>query len=87
MTGWRWLRAPLLLKLACSVGLLSLLSTSVGVLVPYALPVVLSMSVGQGLGALAFVGYLLAIIAEVLEHDAAKRELERRRRASLRAKP
>jgi hypothetical protein len=40
-----------------------------------ALPVVLAMSVGQGLGALAFVCYLLAIVAEVLEHEADRREL------------
>jgi hypothetical protein len=52
-------------------------STAVGVLFPYALPVVFAMSVGQALGMLAFVSYLLAIVAEVLQHDAARR----RRRA------
>ncbi len=66
----RWLRTRLLLRVACSIGLVSLLSTAIGVLFPYALPVVLSMSVGQGLGVLAFVCYLLAIIAELLRHEA-----------------
>lgn len=72
-----WLRATLLVRVACSIGLVALASTAVGVLFPYALPVVFAMSVGQALGMLAFVSYLLAIAAEVLQHDAARR----RRRA------
>jgi hypothetical protein len=71
----RWLRAERLVRIACLLGLVALLSTAIGVLFPYALPVVLSMSVGQGIGALAFVCYMLAVVAEVLSHDAAKREL------------
>ncbi len=75
----RWLRAPPLVRVACSLGLVALASTAVGVLFPYALPVVFAMSVGQGLGALAFVCYLLAIVAEVLQHEAAKRRGNARR--------
>jgi hypothetical protein len=71
----RWLRTRLLLRGACVIGLVALLSTTVGVLFPYALPVVFSMSVGQGLGVLAFVCYLLAIVAEVLHHEAVNRKL------------
>jgi hypothetical protein len=71
----RWLRARLLVRAACGVGLVALASIAAGVLFPYALPVVFAMSVGQGLGALAFVCYLLAIVAEVLEHEAARRAL------------
>lgn len=71
----RWLRAPSLVRAACLIGLLSLASTAAGVLFPYALPVVFAMSVGQGLGALAFVSYLLAIVAEVLHHELARRKL------------
>jgi hypothetical protein len=76
MTAPRWLRAQLLARLACGVGLLALACIAAGVLFPYALPVVLAMSVGQGLGALAFMCYLLAIVAEVLHHEAAQRELD-----------
>jgi hypothetical protein len=57
------------------IGLVALLTTAIGVLFPYALPVVFSMSVGQGLGALAFVCYMLAIVSEMLRHDAAKSDL------------
>ena len=60
------------------VGLLALVSTAAGVLFPYALPVIFAMSVGQGLGVLAFVCYLLAVVAEVLQHEAAQRALRRR---------
>lgn len=71
----RWLRAQLLVRVACAVGLLALASMAVGVLFPYALPVVFAMSAGQGLGVLAFVCYLLAIIAEVVQHEKARRAL------------
>lgn len=73
----RWLRTRPLLRGACCIGLAALLSTAAGVLFPYALPVVLSMSIGQGLGALAFACYLLAIVAEVLHHEAVNRKLRR----------
>ena len=75
----RWLRAERLVRAACYIGLWSLASTALGVLFPYALPVVFAMSVGQGLGALALSCYLLAIIAEVVGHEAARRRLGRTR--------
>lgn len=78
VTRRRWPGAPFLIRLACGVGLLALVSTAAGVLFPYALPVIFAMSVGQGLGALAFVCYLLAVVAEVLQHEAAQRALRRR---------
>ena len=70
MSALSWRSAARLLRLACWIGLFALLSTAVGVLFPYALPVVFAMSVGQGLGALALICYLLAIIAEAQQREA-----------------
>ncbi len=70
----RWFHARSLVRAACILGLVALLSTALGILFPYALPVVLSMSLGHGVGALAFVSYLLAIVAEALQRQPAGRE-------------
>lgn len=70
-----WLRAELLVRVACAIGLAALASMAIAVLFPFALPVIFAMSVGQGLGVLAFAAYLAAIVAEVLRHEAARRKL------------
>lgn len=69
--------ATVLIRVACFLGLASLLLMVIGILFPLALPVIASMSIGQGLGSLAFICYLLAIVAEIAAHEAARRKLAR----------
>ncbi|HVJ15284.1 MAG TPA: hypothetical protein VM686_07580 [Polyangiaceae bacterium] len=56
--------ASRLTRIACVVGLPALLSMAYSVLDPRPLPVIWAMSVGQGLGVLAFLFYLLAVVVD-----------------------
>jgi hypothetical protein len=52
------------LMVACLVGLAALAVTAIGIITPKPILVVAGMSVAQGLGGLAFVLYLITVIAE-----------------------
>ena len=54
-----------LIRVACYLGVVSLGLMCWSVLRPAALPVVIGMSVGQGLGVIAFLCYLLAVVNDV----------------------
>jgi hypothetical protein len=54
-----------LIRVACYLGVVSMGLMCWSVLRPAALPVVIGMSVGQGLGVLAFLCYLLAVINDI----------------------
>ena len=69
VTGQRW-STYLLVKGACIIGLCAIGLMMWSILFPYALPVIAAMSVAQGLGILAFLFYLGAIVTEVKKHDA-----------------
>jgi hypothetical protein len=58
-----------LIRLACVLALVALVFFCAGVTIPGPLPVMISMSVGQGIGVAAGGCYLLAMVI-----DAAKRE-------------
>lgn len=78
------LSAALLIRAACVLGLMALGVMALSLLVPLPLPVIAAMSIGQGLGALAFLCYLAAITVEIARHDAARRKLEREGRGDPR---
>lgn len=67
-----------LTRVAAMTGIGSLLIVIFAVLFPVPLAVVASMTVGQGLGAVALICYLLAIFGEVASHA---RERARARRS------
>ena len=54
-----------LIRIACWLAVVSLALMVWSVLRPAALPIVIGMSVGQGLGVLAFLCYLLAVVTDV----------------------
>ena len=56
------LRVELLVRIACVTSLVSLALMSWSLLDPTPLPVMVSMSVGQAIGALALAFYLLAVL-------------------------
>ncbi len=60
----RW-HVRALVRLACAIGIVALLLMVWSALEPAALPIVVGMSVGQGLGILAFGFYLLAILTDM----------------------
>jgi hypothetical protein len=62
-TNWPTAKA---INMACVVGLISLAVMAVGILIPQPLEVVASMSVSQGLGAVACLLYGLSIAADSL---------------------
>jgi hypothetical protein len=85
----RNLTSAILVRVACWVGLLALLIMAWPLFVPRTVPVLVSMSAGQGLGAFAFLCYLGSILLEVRRHEQVERvlveeekELEEARRAS-----
>lgn len=53
------------LRVAAVIALLALALMVVATFVPRPLPVILAMSVGQGLGVLAFLLYLSAVVSEM----------------------
>jgi hypothetical protein len=59
------LSADRLVRIACYIGIVSLLLMSWSALVPAALPIVVGMSLGQTLGVVAFLFYVLAILYEM----------------------
>jgi len=68
LTRWsseRWV------KLACWLAIPSLSMMAWSVLVPTVVPVLLGMSLGQGLGVLAFSCYLLGILSDALREEEA----------------
>jgi hypothetical protein len=73
--GLRGVTASVLVRVACFVGLVALAFMAWPLFVPRAVPVLASMSVGQGLGIVALACYLGAIIVEVGRHDRAERAL------------
>ena len=60
----RW-HVRTLIRVACYLALMALVLMIWSVLTPRALPVVIGMSVGQGVGVLALLCYLLAIFTDV----------------------
>jgi len=68
-----------LVRSACVLGLCALALMAWSILVPTALPVIAALSLGQVLGALAFLAYLLAIVAEIRRHDGALRRADETR--------
>lgn len=66
-----------LIRLACCLVLLALACVCYSVLVPRPLPVIFAMSVGHGLGLLAFACYLLAVVV-----DAARASVSKSRQGS-----
>jgi hypothetical protein len=66
-----------LVRVACYIGIVALGFMVWSALVPAALPVVIGMSVGQGLGVLAMLCYGVAVISDTA----------RSRRASMRPPP
>jgi len=58
-----------LVRLACRLALAGLAVITYPVFSPRALPVVLSMSVGQALGVGAFFVYLLAVVLDVARRE------------------
>jgi hypothetical protein len=77
MKRWnRTLTAALLVKAACAVGLAALAAMAWPLFVPSTLPVLFSMSVGQGLGVVAFACYVGAILLEVRRHELVERALD-----------
>jgi hypothetical protein len=57
-----------LTRMACWLALAGLASMSYSILSPRPLPVIFAMSVGQGIGILAFLCYLLAVVLDVGRH-------------------
>lgn len=53
-----------LVRVACWLALPALLLMAWSVLVPTVVPVLLGMSLGQGLGVIAFLCYLLAVLSD-----------------------
>lgn len=66
--------ASALCRVAAVVGLLSLTLTVLPVLFPRPVPLLLGMSLGQGLGAIALLFYLAAILREMRRNAAARSE-------------
>jgi hypothetical protein len=60
----RW-HVRALIRVACYLGIAALVLMALSALVPAALPVVIGMSLGQGLGVLAFLCYLLAVLTDM----------------------
>ena len=58
-------RVHFLVRVACWLAVVSLALMVWSVLRPAALPIVIGMSVGQALGVLAFLCYLLAVITDI----------------------
>ncbi len=61
-----------LIRIACVLSLIGLAIMSYSILSPRPLPVILAMSVGQGIGGAGFACYLLAVVL-----DAARRRHDR----------
>jgi hypothetical protein len=59
------LRTTVVLSIASVLALLGLALMLWGVLVPTALPVIMAMSIGQGLGILSFLLYLGVVVADL----------------------
>jgi tetrahydromethanopterin S-methyltransferase subunit E len=57
-----------LTRLACWLALAGLATMSYSIISPRPLPVIFAMSVGQGIGILAFLCYLLAVVLDVGRH-------------------
>ncbi len=56
-----------LTRAACFLALLGLAVMAFSILVPKPLPVIMAMSLGQGIGVAAFACYLLAVLVDVLQ--------------------
>lgn len=65
MRHWSNITAPKLIMLAVLLGIPALVMMAVSIVYPHPLMVIGAMSIGQGMGALAFLCYLAAIISEV----------------------
>lgn len=63
-----------LIKIACWLAIPALLMMAWSVMVPTVVPVLLGMSLGQGLGVLAFLCYLLAVLSDTWRQNEASRE-------------
>jgi hypothetical protein len=59
-----------LTRLSCWLALAGLVAMSYSIISPRPLPVVFAMSVGQGIGILAFLCYLLAVVLDVARQPA-----------------
>lgn len=59
-----------LIRVACYLASIALVLMIWSVLTPDVVPILLAMSVGQGLGIVALLCYLLAILSVVRKHDA-----------------
>jgi len=57
-----------LTRAACWLALTGLATMSYSIISPRPLPVIFAMSVGQGVGILAFLCYLLAVVIDVGRH-------------------
>jgi len=57
-----------LTRTACWLALAGLATMSYSIISPRPLPVIFAMSVGQGIGILAFLCYLLAVVIDVGRH-------------------
>ena len=57
-----------LTRMACWLALAGLGAMSYSIISPRPLPVIFAMSVGQGIGILAFLCYLLAVVLDVGRH-------------------
>jgi hypothetical protein len=64
-----WLRTGKLLRLSCWMTLVGLALFVWSVLDPRPVPVMVAMSIGQGIGSAAFVLYLLVIGADFVRND------------------
>jgi hypothetical protein len=67
--------ATVLIRVACMVGLVALLIMAWPLFVPRTIPVLTSMSVGQGLGVVAFCCYVGAVLLEVRRHEQVEKVL------------
>ena len=59
-----------LTRAACWLALVGLAVISYSIISPRPLPVILAMSVGQAIGIMAFLCYLLAVVVDVGRHPA-----------------
>ena len=57
-----------LTRMACWLALAGLAVMSYSIISPRPLPVIFAMSVGQGIGILAFLCYLLAVVLDIRRH-------------------
>ncbi|MCA9623911.1 MAG: hypothetical protein KC731_33040 [Myxococcales bacterium] len=64
-------RTRWLVRAACYIGIVSLLLMCWSAISPQALPVVVGMSLGQGLGVVAFLLYATAVFGDIYRGDVA----------------